>query len=154
MAQERIGFVGLGLMGHGMAKNIVEKGYPLTVTAHRNRAPVDDLVSKGAHERNNPMSVAKESDLVIICVTGSPQDSASDRFIFDTNLDRVYGDTVRTAGTATTASRVKPKLWNGCQNNGSSVIWFQSMKSGMPGVDWILVLSGSEASSLRNMAMA
>ena len=38
-----IGFVGLGLMGHGMAKNIVEKGYPLTVTAHRNRAPVDDL---------------------------------------------------------------------------------------------------------------
>lgn len=36
-------------------------------------------------------------------VTGSPQDSASDRFIFDTNLDRVYGDTVRTAGTATTA---------------------------------------------------
>jgi hypothetical protein len=40
---EHIGFIGTGLMGHGMAKNIVEKGYPLTVTAHRNRAPVDDL---------------------------------------------------------------------------------------------------------------
>ena len=59
----------------------------------------------------------------------------------------------RIAGTATTASRVKPKLWKGCQNNGSSVIWFQSMKSGIPGVDWILVLSGSDASSLRNIAM-
>ncbi len=50
-------------------------------------------------------------------------------------------------GTAITANRVKPKLWNGCQSQGSSVIWFQSMKSGMPGVDWIRVLSGSEASS-------
>ncbi len=56
-------------------------------------------------------------------------------------------------GTASTATRVKPKLWKGCQSSGSSVIWFQSMKSGMPGVDWILVLSGSEASSLRNIAM-
>ena len=56
-------------------------------------------------------------------------------------------------GTATTAIRVKLRLWKGSQNSGSSVIWFQSMKSGMPGVDWILVLSGSDASSLRNIAM-
>src|SRR5687768_15259835 len=35
----RIGFIGAGLMGHGMARNIVEKGYPLTVLGHRNRAP-------------------------------------------------------------------------------------------------------------------
>ena len=56
-------------------------------------------------------------------------------------------------GTAITATRVKLKLWNGCHNSGSSVIWFQSIKSGMPGVDWILVLSGSDASSLRNIAM-
>jgi hypothetical protein len=57
-------------------------------------------------------------------------------------------------GTTTTAASAKGKLLKGSQNVGSSVIWFQSMKSGMPGVDWILVLSGSEASSLRNMAMA
>ena len=42
---------------------------------------------------------------------------------------------------------------NGTQNNGSCVIWFQSMKSGMPGVDWILVLATLEASSLRKAAM-
>ena len=41
---ERIGFIGVGLMGHGMAKNIVEKGYPLTVMGHRNREPVEDLL--------------------------------------------------------------------------------------------------------------
>ena len=37
---------------------------------------------------------------------------------------------------------------------GMAVSWFQSIKSGMPSVDWILVLSGSEASSLRNIAIA
>jgi 6-phosphogluconate dehydrogenase len=51
MTTEHIGFIGTGLMGHGMAKNIVEKGYPLTVTAHRNRAPVDDLLTSGARLR-------------------------------------------------------------------------------------------------------
>ncbi len=50
MTHEHIGFVGTGLMGHGMAKNIVEKGYPLTVTAHRNRQPVDDLIGRRAVE--------------------------------------------------------------------------------------------------------
>ena len=52
-----------------------------------------------------------------------------------------------------TAAMVKVRLWNGFQNVGSEVIWFQSMKSGMPGVDWILVFSGLEASSFRNIAM-
>ena len=52
-----------------------------------------------------------------------------------------------------TATMVKVRLWNGFQKNGSCVIWFQSMKSGMPGVDWILVFSTLEASSLRNIAM-
>jgi len=41
--------------------------------AHRNRAPVESLIAKGAQERNSPLAVAKESDLVILCVTGTPQ---------------------------------------------------------------------------------
>ena len=55
----KVGFVGIGLMGQGMAKNIVEKGYPLTVIAHRNRAPVDDLVARGATEAKDMESLAK-----------------------------------------------------------------------------------------------
>ena len=66
-----IGFVGLGLMGHGIAKNIVEKGYPLTVIGHRNRAPIDDLVKRGAVEVTTPREVAERSDIVFLCVTGS-----------------------------------------------------------------------------------
>ena len=73
MTIKRVGLIGVGLMGHGIGKNILAKGYPLTVMAHRNRGPVDDLIAKGAHERNNPLAVARESDLVLLCVTGSPQ---------------------------------------------------------------------------------
>ena len=54
MGSDRIGFVGVGLMGHGMAKNIVEKGFALTVLAHRNREPVDDLVRRGAQGGGEP----------------------------------------------------------------------------------------------------
>jgi hypothetical protein len=68
-----IGFVGLGLMGHGMAKNIVEKGFPLTVTAHRNRAPVDDLVKRGATETASLADLASRSTIILLCVTGSPE---------------------------------------------------------------------------------
>jgi len=71
--KERIGFIGVGLMGHGMAKNIVEKGWPLTVLARRKREAVDDLKSRGAKEAAFPRAVADASDIVVLCVTGSPQ---------------------------------------------------------------------------------
>ncbi len=73
MSKERIGFVGVGLMGHGMAKNIVEKGYALTVLGHRNRAPVEDLAKRGAREAKSARELAEASDIVFICVTGSPE---------------------------------------------------------------------------------
>jgi 3-hydroxyisobutyrate dehydrogenase-like beta-hydroxyacid dehydrogenase len=73
MTIKRIGLIGAGLMGHGIGKNIVTKGYSLKVMAHRNRAPVDDLISLGAREAATPAETAADSDLVILCVTGTPQ---------------------------------------------------------------------------------
>jgi 3-hydroxyisobutyrate dehydrogenase-like beta-hydroxyacid dehydrogenase len=70
---DRIGFVGAGLMGHGMARNIVEKGYQLTVLAHRNRAPIEDLLARGATEANSPAELARTSDMVILCVPSSAE---------------------------------------------------------------------------------
>lgn len=72
MTRERIGFIGVGLMGHGMAKNIVEKGFPLTIMGNRNRAPVDDLVARGAKEVKTAKEVAEKSDIVFLCVSDSP----------------------------------------------------------------------------------
>ena len=59
MAKDRVGFVGVGLMGHGMAKNIVEKGFPLTIIAHRNREPVEDLKRRGAAEAKSLRELAE-----------------------------------------------------------------------------------------------
>jgi 3-hydroxyisobutyrate dehydrogenase-like beta-hydroxyacid dehydrogenase len=70
-AQEKVGFVGVGLMGHGMAKNIVEKGFALTTLAHRNRAPVDDLVARGATEASSMEELAASSTMIFICLTDS-----------------------------------------------------------------------------------
>ena len=71
--QESIGFIGLGYMGHGMAKNILGKGYGLTVLGHRNREPIVDLVSRGAHETASEQALAEASDIVFLCLPGSPQ---------------------------------------------------------------------------------
>ena len=70
---ETVGFVGVGLMGHGMAKNIIKGGYGLNVIAHRNRAPVEELVSRGAQEMSTLQELGENSSVVFICAPGSPQ---------------------------------------------------------------------------------
>ncbi len=70
-ASEKIGFIGLGLMGHGIAKNIVDKGYGLTFLGRKNRKPAEDLLGRGAKEAATSRDVAAASDIVFICVTGS-----------------------------------------------------------------------------------
>lgn len=72
-----IGFIGVGLMGHGMAKNILGKGHPLTVLANRNRSPVDDLVAQGATEADSIEALAKTCAIIHLCLPGSPQVEAT-----------------------------------------------------------------------------
>jgi 3-hydroxyisobutyrate dehydrogenase-like beta-hydroxyacid dehydrogenase len=72
-----VGFVGVGLMGWGMAKNAVEKGYPLRVVAHRKREAVDDLVARGARECASLAEMAAEAEIIVLCVTGSPEVEAA-----------------------------------------------------------------------------
>jgi len=72
-----VGFIGVGLMGHGMAKNLVTKGHPLVVLGHRNREPVEHLKSLGATEATTPRELAAQCDIVHLCVTGSPQVEAN-----------------------------------------------------------------------------
>ena len=75
---QKIGFIGAsGLMGHGMAKNLLAKGHPLTITVHRNRERVADLLAAGATEATNPAALARSADIVFLCVTGSPQVEAA-----------------------------------------------------------------------------
>lgn len=67
----RTGFIGVGVMGHGMASCLLKAGYPVHVIAHRNRQPVDDLVSKGANEAGNYAELVMASDVIFLCVSNS-----------------------------------------------------------------------------------
>ena len=68
---DRVGFIGLGTMGSAMAANIVRAGFPLTVW---NRTPgrAPELVDLGASFAETPAAVAAESDIVVICVSDTP----------------------------------------------------------------------------------
>lgn len=67
-----IGFIGLGYMGHGMAKNIRKGGYDLWVKGRRNRVPIESLVSMGAREASSPREMAENCDIIHICLSNSP----------------------------------------------------------------------------------
>ena len=64
-------------MGNGAAKNIVEKGYPLTVMGHRNREPVEDLVERGAKEGRCAAEIARGGDILFMCLPSSVEVEAA-----------------------------------------------------------------------------
>jgi 2-hydroxy-3-oxopropionate reductase len=68
---EKVGFIGLGLMGKPMALNLVKAGYSLTVHS-RSQGPVDELVAAGAGAATTPREVAEKSDIVITILPDSP----------------------------------------------------------------------------------
>jgi 3-hydroxyisobutyrate dehydrogenase-like beta-hydroxyacid dehydrogenase len=74
---ERIGFIGVGLMGHGMARNLASKKYPLAFKAHRKRDHLADLLAAGAVEVQTLRELSERSDILFLCVTGSPQVEAN-----------------------------------------------------------------------------
>jgi len=66
----KVGFIGLGVMGNPMAKNILKAGYPLTVW-NRTKSKMDELLALGAKEAKSPREVAEKSDVVITMVSDS-----------------------------------------------------------------------------------
>ncbi len=68
----KIGFIGLGIMGKPMAKNLVKAGYELVVL-DRNTSAVDELVELGADKEVTPKDVAAKSDIIITMLPNSPQ---------------------------------------------------------------------------------
>ena len=69
----RIGMAGIGLMGHGIARNLLRHGYPLTVLEHAGNQPLDELRAAGAATQASAAALAAGAGVVILCVTGSPQ---------------------------------------------------------------------------------
>lgn len=70
---QKIGFIGLGLMGGAMVARLQDKGYALTVLGNRDRTELDKAVARGAAEAENARSLAEASDITMICVGTSDQ---------------------------------------------------------------------------------
>jgi len=77
VSESKIGYIGVGLMGHGAARNILAKGFSLTIMGHRNRAPVDDLVKRGAREGKSAAEIARASDVLFLCLPSSVEVEAT-----------------------------------------------------------------------------
>jgi 2-hydroxy-3-oxopropionate reductase len=70
---EKVGFIGLGIMGKPMAHNLIEAGYELVVLDH-SRGPMDELAAKGAEaDAKSPKEIAEKSDIIITMLPDSPQ---------------------------------------------------------------------------------
>ena len=68
----KVGFIGAGFMGYGMAKNLI-KNFNVFVIAHTNREPIEKLVSKGATEVNSYRDLLNLNlDCLMMCVTNTP----------------------------------------------------------------------------------
>lgn len=73
MTINNAGLIGAGLMGHGIAKNILNQGFGLSLLAHPGNRPTDDLVGLGAVKVASIADLVDASEVVLVCVTGSPQ---------------------------------------------------------------------------------
>jgi len=70
----RVGLIGVGLMGHGIARNVLLRGgFGLTFLDHPGNQPVEEITGLGGRPAATVAEVAAASDVVILCVTGSPQ---------------------------------------------------------------------------------
>lgn len=69
----QVGIVGVGLMGHGIASSLLRAGHQVRFLNHSGNQPVDDLLAAGAISLNRGREVAQSAEVVILCVTGSPQ---------------------------------------------------------------------------------
>lgn len=69
----QVGVVGVGLMGHGIASSLLRAGHQVSFLNHSGNQPVDDLLAAGATALNSGREVAQSAEVVILCVTGSPQ---------------------------------------------------------------------------------
>lgn len=71
--KKNVGMIGIGMMGHGIASNVIKKGWPLAVMEHPGNQPLDTLKAAGARTFQRPADLAAASDIIILVLTGSPQ---------------------------------------------------------------------------------
>ena len=70
-SNNKIGFIGAGYMGYGIAHNLLKNNYSVSVIAHKNRKPIEKLITEGAKESKSLEDIAL-NNIIIQCVTNTP----------------------------------------------------------------------------------
>ncbi|WP_425100157.1 NAD(P)-dependent oxidoreductase [Tropicibacter sp. S64] len=73
MSKETIGFIGLGLMGRAMVGCLQGNGYPVIGLGNRDRSGIEEMITRGGSEATNARELAKQADIVMLCVGTSEQ---------------------------------------------------------------------------------
>jgi 3-hydroxyisobutyrate dehydrogenase-like beta-hydroxyacid dehydrogenase len=71
MTQQKIGFIGLGLMGAAMVDRLLDKGHELTVMGNKSRPRIDKAIARGAVEAVSAKELAEKSDIIMLCMDTS-----------------------------------------------------------------------------------
>ncbi len=109
-----VGFVGLGIMGAPMAKNLLKAGFRVTVH-NRSRGKVEELVKAGAQDGGSPAVVARAAEVVLLCVPDTPDVEkvifGADGLVHGLKRDAVVVDcsTISSAATVDFAQRLREK---------------------------------------------
>ena len=103
-ANTPVGFVGLGVMGAAMARNLIKAGFRVTVH-NRSRGKVEELMRNGAHDGGSPAGVARAAEVVLLCVPDTPDVErvlfGDDGLIHGLKRDAVVIDCSTVSATAT-----------------------------------------------------
>src|SRR4030067_1494099 len=68
---QKVGYIGLGLMGKSMARNLIKAGFPLVIH-NRSRGAVDELIAEGAEAASTPAEVAAQVELIFTNLPDTP----------------------------------------------------------------------------------
>jgi 3-hydroxyisobutyrate dehydrogenase-like beta-hydroxyacid dehydrogenase len=100
----RLGFVGLGAMGFGMASNLVSAGHHVNVVVSRNRAPVEALVARGARLCADTLELARDSEVILLCL---PNSQVVERVVAEIKPGLREGQILIDTGTSSLASTAR-----------------------------------------------
>lgn len=145
----RVGYIGLGLMGKSISRNILKAGFPVVVH-NRSQGAVDELVAEGAKSAGSPKEVAEQVDLVFTNLPDSPD---VEKVVLDSNgiiegahagLIVVDNSTIKPASARMIAAKLKEKnvFWLDAPVSGGDI----GAKNGT-----LTIMVGGEAQALEKV---